>query len=567
MWRSDETKLENRRIFEEMRARLNYTATYDLNVRVTKAMYSRPDQENKVRLSVITRDARQPSGVNWEYSKQFTYMWTDNYLHTAIVDVDAGGTTGFVINNEKVEVKLPGSGKATSGFMFADVCFTQDSWCQYGGRYWVFNRHTDLINAAAEQDDIDFWYIIGDNFYHSDDGWTKSFFDALNTPAKSKCSGMSLGNHDFWVGGSSGAAGTYDQLGIGMTQYYAMDTMASVMKRNGEPYDWSKEPWNHFWDSPPPISAENTIAWTKIGNVAFIFWSGAFPWEAYEAYFDQACQEFSNDGDISFLMLLSHWDGANLGCQWGMDAPSVYNTLKDMKSCSSFKYRMKYVDGHDHSNTAYGTGFKIGANGMSGTGQTGTLYTKTSDEGEVWVYYIEFANNWGGDYFDGFLDCVKRKGLDNCLDREGVYLWHNQPPLDPQCWEQLERTCTYQGQSATCMERIDWLISNNGMDFMEAYEKVQKECGRVCQCVMGPTKKPTTGPPTPKPIYGPCDEMLSNSACDQDGCHSCGDRINWLEDHGSTAAEAYAQVAEEFPGTCQCDNPPTGGRPRADVIG
>lgn len=540
-----------------MREDTGYNYTYDFTLRVAKGMYSRRDY-NKVRLSVITQSSKKPSGLDWDYSAQFTYMWTDNYIHTALVDVDAGGSTEYNIDGNKFSIKLPEDGKASRGIVFADPCFTQDgSWCVYGGRFYTFNRMTDLLNAASDNDDIDWWYIGGDNFYDNTDYWTKNFFGALNTNAKSKMTGMTLGNHDYWHDGSNGNGKTSDQLGIGMTQYWAPDVMSSTMMDNGEPYDWSISPWNKFWDSPPPVVAENSIWWTKIGNLAFIGWSGAYDWDTYAQYFDQACQEFSNDESISMLFLISHWDGVNLSCKWGMSAPDVLNKLRsDVGSCSSFKYRMKYIDGHDHRNTMYQTGFKIGGMGMSGGGQTGVLYAKTDDAGEAWVYYIEFQNDWGGNYYDAFLSCVKKSGMDSCLNRDGVTLWYNQPPLTQQCWDKMSEDCTYKGDTSTCGDRIEWLEANQGMDFKAAYDQVVSDCGRQCECVFAPTPKPTTGPPTPKPDYPPCSEMLDYIACDHDGCHSCGDRINWLENNGYDKAGAYEEVAEEFPTICVCDNPP-----------
>merc|ERR1712136_297486 len=105
------------------------------------------------------------------------------------------------------------------------------------------------------------------------------------------------------------------------------------------------------------------------------------------------------------------------------------------------------------------------------------------------------------------------------------------PPLSPSCEQMLDNKCSFKGQTASCGDRIAWLESNQGMSWDDAYEQVKSDCGKTCTCAMGPTLKPTTGPPTPYV--------------------SCGDRINWLEStQGETPAQAYAQVAEEFPNIC-----------------
>merc|ERR1719461_2190227 len=55
-----------------------------------------------------------------------------------------------------------------------------------------------------------------------------------------------------------------------------------------------------------------------------------------------------------------------------------------------------------------------------------------------------------------------------------------------------------------------------------------------------------------------CESQLGNTACDQDGCSTCGDRIAWLKANmGMTETAARQQVAIEFPSICGAcgDNP------------
>merc|ERR1711879_373564 len=259
------------------------------------------------------------------------------------------------------------------------------------------------------------------------------------------------------------------------------------------------------------------------------------------------------------MIVLSHWDNrdTSYGEQWEMDAPSFVGKMKNMPSCAPLKYKLKYVDGHDHNNVCYGDGWKIGANGYDGGGwggKVGQLYVKTQDNGQVQAWYLEFSAS-GNSNYDQLLSCVKRSGLDNCLNQPNVWLWFDSgPPLSPSCYDMLDNVCTFKGSSASCGDRIAWLESNQGMSWDQAYAQVHEDCGKTCSCDIGPTMKPTSPPPTPAVS---CDDMLKKQACDHDGCYPCGDRINYLESHdGLSPADAYAKVAQEFPDTCVCSNPP-----------
>lgn len=230
--------------------------------------------------------------------------------------------------------------------------------------------------------------------------------------------------------------------------------------------------------------------------------------------------------------------------------------MKAMPSCASLAHKMRYIDGHDHNNIPYSDGWKIGGNGYDGghgNGKVGQLYVKTSDSGQVQAWYMEFSNSGRSD-FDSLVSCVRSRGIDNCLDRHDVYLWFDSGPPSPSCQTMRDRDCYYKDQHASCGDRISWVESHNGVTWEEAYAQVQQECGSQCSCDIGPTMKPTSPPPTPSVS---CDEMLRKQACDTNGCYSCGDRITYLEQQQyMTPAQAYAQVAREFPDTCVCSNPP-----------
>lgn len=66
------------------------------SVRVSKALGTKG--YGKVRLSlvyhkgtgVIINDAAKATNVKWTYDAQFKYLWTDNHLRSAVVDITPG---------------------------------------------------------------------------------------------------------------------------------------------------------------------------------------------------------------------------------------------------------------------------------------------------------------------------------------------------------------------------------------------------------------------------------------------------------------------------------------------
>jgi len=134
------------------------------------------------------------------------------------------------------------------------------------------------------------------------------------------------------------------------------------------------------------------------------------------------------------------------------------------------------------------------------------------------------------------------------------------------------RTMTFTGNSCSGGHDAVVIFGNDmhktygGRFFSDSVIRVEGNSGMSNQCYFGvnfPGAKIGCGAPGPAPTpkpgpYGPCSEMLPKSACDHDGCHSCGSRIQWLEQNRAmTPAQAFAEVAKEFPGICQCDDTPT----------
>ena len=82
--------------------------------------------------------------------------------------------------------------------------------CRWGLPWETFNRTTTMLNALASAGDIDFFGVLGDNFYDQDGRLTKAVWDRLNLDFKSKFLLTMPGNHDIWVpGGPPGDQ--YDQ--------------------------------------------------------------------------------------------------------------------------------------------------------------------------------------------------------------------------------------------------------------------------------------------------------------------------------------------------------------------
>ena len=92
--------------------------------------------------------------------------------------------------------------------------------------YQTFERMTNLVNIVVPQ--IDYWQILGDNFYDRDGHLTQAWFDQLSLEVKTTLFATVAGNHDYWGFGSGVIGLDIDQFGNGLMQYYGMDTVSSV---------------------------------------------------------------------------------------------------------------------------------------------------------------------------------------------------------------------------------------------------------------------------------------------------------------------------------------------------
>jgi hypothetical protein len=281
------------------------------------------------------------------------------------------------------------------------------------------------LNSALAGDNLDFWMLLGDNFYDQNGVLSDLMFSALSADVKRKFSAMVVGNHDCWIAGGPDKSDEYDQHGIGMMQYYALDTQSSLHD-DVNFLDFSIDPdkvqqWNKSLNK-----ASNLFWYNMLGDVGFIGVAGAFPEEEVGPYLDQACQWL---GTVSprpnWVFLFGHWNGG--GDNWCnpcpyMDTPDIYRRLLSTPGCKEFGSRLKYQDGHVHCNqiqeldphTQDAVGLMIGASGMDGCSQYGFEYMESSN-GRLQIYYFELDNDSGLHQSEPVLECIRKVGLPNCL--------------------------------------------------------------------------------------------------------------------------------------------------------
>merc|ERR1712050_796064 len=150
---------------------------------------------------------------------------------------------------------------------------------------------------------------------------TQEFFEGLSVNASSSVLGITLGNHDYWIGGSPGGASTRDSFGNGHMQWYAQDTVASKLDES-KVFDFSANP-----DRQQIVDISNSFWYYTMGNVAFIGFSNSYEWNATEAHFAEACQWVENTKP-ALVFLMGHWNGENAGCSGGMSTEDAYTRVQ-----------------------------------------------------------------------------------------------------------------------------------------------------------------------------------------------------------------------------------------------
>ena len=93
--------------------------------RVSKA-FGRNKPYDAVRVSMITRASNHTSD-GWDYSTRFKWGWTDNFLHSSLVQASGGSPFTFTAGDKSTTLLVPKQGAGVSAVLTADSCI------QYGG--------------------------------------------------------------------------------------------------------------------------------------------------------------------------------------------------------------------------------------------------------------------------------------------------------------------------------------------------------------------------------------------------------------------------------------------------
>ncbi len=434
-----------------------------LDLRVVPAQGGRPGGGDPatalVRISVIT-NATAPltspaDTAFFDYAQPFQHRWTNKFLHSALKNVSVGGTTTFVINGTKVGVTVPAPRAGTRGVVIADPCFHgAAAGCTYGERFQTFSRMTHLLNLAAAS--VDYWMILGDNFYDRDGHLAQKWFDQLTLQTKSKLFATVAGNHDYWGLGTPFAALDADQYGNGNMQFYAMDSVAAL---TAEAASSSSSVPGAFLDfSVDPDAAatkhhlaalENFFTYTTIGNVAFILFSGGYTFDDTKPHFEDACRWLADVAQPDVAFVAGHWNdrelGGALGCQDKMDVPDVFDAIRGFDGCRQLDAQMqlKFIMGHTHCNKvtasdprasgqAAAMGMMVAGQGMEGCGNFGVPIVDTTADGRLEVYYYEIQSTESGssDNYEAVASCFQEHGVDGCKGLADVWLNATVSPVD-----------------------------------------------------------------------------------------------------------------------------------------
>lgn len=205
-------------------------------IRISKGLG--PKGYAKVRMSSITREPHPPrSDFNFTYSARFKRRWTQYYLHSALLDLRPGSHR-MRLGDDIIKLKVPAPSDGVQGVLIADACFSSEAvTCEYGDRWDILNRSTLLLNKAfstpSGSEKLDFFALLGDNFYDSSGELSQEFFSRLTADVKGSFMMVVNGNHDIWGCGNPLCGVPHDQQGWGQMQYFPMDTVASTSIAGG----------------------------------------------------------------------------------------------------------------------------------------------------------------------------------------------------------------------------------------------------------------------------------------------------------------------------------------------
>lgn len=342
-----------------------------------------------------------------------------NHLSSAIVPLQVGANSIRVGGNDVV-VSLPAPGAGVRGVVISDPCFSR-RWidCEFSESWDVYNRTHLMLNAIAAHDDVDFFGVLGDNFYDQDGRPTRAIWDRLSIDFKRRYLLTVPGNHDIWVGGGPPSDYT-DQFAWGFSQFYAQDTVAALTSPNG---------FMHFESGGPDVMKQwggfnndvrNSFFFHTIGDLGFVGYAGAAPLQTLKPHLNEACAYFGSVAPPPrAIFVLGHWNDVSSGCQSGADTPDVRALLDSIDGCRGLGDRLKFIDGHTHCNQIQqrgeheAVGFMVGGHGMSGCSQYGFAVVDSTDEASLRVLYFE-ERSTSRDAFDAILACVQTSGISGC---------------------------------------------------------------------------------------------------------------------------------------------------------
>jgi len=395
------------------------------------------------RISYVDNVARNHSDAFmnfFSYNAPFHYVWTEKWLHTTVVPIntsDPNGTTFAIGVDFNVTIKVPPRMGAVRGFILGDPCFNGDYvGCRHGGTFHVFDRLTQMLNVGLSRD-VDTWALLGDNFYDPHGVLSPQFMQALSMPAKSKPMVVVPGNHDFWQHGSPHSRTGYDTYGNGYMQYWGTDTQASLANAS-MPFDFRVDP-----STKEIAAAGNFFSYNRIGSLATITFSGAHHKDVMDPLFQEACEWVKRE-QPSYVFVLGHWSGVDLGCAEKMSTRDVHERIKKMPGCKEMSHRIKWFEGHQHCNLIVkeNEGFRVAGWGMGGcknheSPNFGVPYFDISDEGRLHVGYfpivggngtvpIDVENESCGQdiTWETFIGCIEANGLAGC--KHLSVIWHEQ---------------------------------------------------------------------------------------------------------------------------------------------
>lgn len=401
-----------------------------LELRVAKGFGTK--DYSLLRISVISNSSVAPADNFFDYSGQFKYRWTQNYIHTAMKAIAPGSPASFSFAGTHVEVSLPAQGAGVSGALIADPCNGQGilaSACDFAGRFQLSTRIPALLNAFVPGSrGTDFWGIFGDNFYDRQGDISAAAYSQLSLETKSKIFATVPGNHDYWVLGHPDAATSLDQCGNGHMQYYAQDAMSAehILPGNSSaPFDYSVNPSTLLGWGCNKAAVKNFIWYNQIGNVGLVGQSGAHTFEESKPFMLEACTWLSKQPGLEVAILFGHWDHPNLGASEDMAMPQWYEEMAAFPGCKELNEtsRLKFVMGHTHCNTPHpfgpvGAGFRVAGFGMEGCGNFGMPIVDTT-EGRIRFWYFDASSDA---LYDGLMACIPESGWRQCTHLATLWL-------------------------------------------------------------------------------------------------------------------------------------------------